>query len=134
MPRVDTPKRLGTAGRIQLDWTAPDVDADLQVIDYYLVQIDDRSPTLVKNSSAVVFVEQGTNHTIKVQAVDGCNQRGSESLTLLPPATDPMGSSPPTPITQEPIATFSAAKENGARRGIVSVATPVSLESCYHPP
>ena len=119
MPTVNTPKRLGTAGGIQLNWTAPDVYADLQVIDYYLVQIDDRPPTLVKNSSAVVFVEQGTNHTIKVQAVDICNQRGSESLTLLPLlAANPMGS-PPTPlITQEPLATFSEEK-NGARKGMI---------------
>ena len=117
MPTVNTPKYLETTGRIHLNWTAPDVYADLQVIDYYLVQIDDRPPMLVKNSSAVVFVEQGTNHTIKVQAVDGCNQRGRESLTLLPLAVDPMRSPSTTLITQEPQATFS---DNGARKGMIS--------------
>ena len=100
MPRVYTPKRLGTAGRIQLNWTSPDVD-DLQVIDYYLIQIDDDLPTLLKNSSTVVFAEQETNHTIKVQAVDGCNQRGRESVTHLSPERDLMGASPATPMTPE---------------------------------
>ena len=117
MPRVDSLKRLGPAGSIQLNWTAPDLDGDLQVIDYYLVQKDDGLPTLVKNSSVVVLAEQGTNHTIKVQAVDGCNQKGRESLTPLSPAVNLTETSPATPTPEPVLPEEVRFAHNGARRG-----------------
>jgi hypothetical protein len=65
-------------GRIDLNWTVPNLNETIHTLKHYYIQIDRGSPILVRNTKTTVFIEtfDVTNHTIQAYAVDNCDQEG----------------------------------------------------------
>lgn len=74
---------------------------DYQKIDYFIIQLDNNPPLLVKNYSTVVIIEKtSSNHTITIAAVDSCGQKGKELAVSVNEST--YNDKPETPTKLEP--------------------------------
>ena len=73
------------ADRVLLDWTIPGMSDDIQTVDYYSVQFDEARPMLVKNTSAILHIEEGiAEYSLVLRTFDRCAQRGEELMTVIP--------------------------------------------------
>ena len=67
---------------MMLDWTTPGMRDDIQTVDYYSVQFDETRPMLVKNTSAILHIEDGiAEYSLVLRTFDRCAQRGEELVT-----------------------------------------------------
>lgn len=58
------------------------MNAQIQTIDHFILQLDEGHPILVKNTTATLFIQgTATNHSIQLKAVDLCAQKG-EALVV----------------------------------------------------
>ena len=65
---------MNSSSRVFLNWNVTGE------VDHFIVQLNMEAPMLVKSKSNVFFLEQDTNHTIKVQAVDKCGTKGEQQV------------------------------------------------------
>lgn len=80
------------SGELFINWTIPGIEESMQEIDHYIIRVNNEPPILVKNSSAVLIVEQDYN--ISVTAVDRCKSSGEAGVLprITAPRPDPTAS------------------------------------------
>ena len=114
VPRLVSSKTAGDS--INLTWSLSAINQDIQLIDHYVVHVDEMPPVLVKNTSVVLSgLQEKQAHHIVIRAVDECSQEGRELIRDIASTEAPNTSSPS--VNTDPPSSNTRDTSSGAHRG-----------------